>query len=89
MNMKLKRQNVRTLSLIVCTFTYLFVGAAIFDALESENEVTYTSLVVVFIPISVYYVFIYVFYLSTYLIIQCNDEKRIAVKPFLMTAMSY
>ncbi|XP_052764791.1 two pore potassium channel protein sup-9-like [Mya arenaria] len=37
--MKLKRQNVRTLSLIVCTFTYLLVGAAIFDALESENEV--------------------------------------------------
>lgn len=35
----MKRQNVRTLSLIVCTFTYLFVGAAIFDALESGNEV--------------------------------------------------
>lgn len=34
----MKRQNVRTLSLIVCTFTYLLVGAAIFDALESENE---------------------------------------------------
>lgn len=34
----MKRQNVRTLSLIVCTFTYLLVGAAIFDALESDHE---------------------------------------------------
>uniref|UniRef100_A0A0K0EAV3 Two pore potassium channel protein sup-9 n=1 Tax=Strongyloides stercoralis TaxID=6248 RepID=A0A0K0EAV3_STRER len=34
----MKRQNVRTLSLIVCTLTYLLVGAAVFDALESENE---------------------------------------------------
>ena len=34
----MKRQNIRTLSLIVCTFTYLLVGAAIFDALESEYE---------------------------------------------------
>jgi len=34
----MKRQNIRTLSLIVCTFTYLLVGAAIFDALESEHE---------------------------------------------------
>jgi potassium channel subfamily K protein 9 len=34
----MKRQNVRTLSLIVCTVTYLLVGAAVFDALESENE---------------------------------------------------
>ncbi|GAB6019418.1 hypothetical protein CHUAL_000999 [Chamberlinius hualienensis] len=34
----MKRQNIRTLSLIVCTFTYLLVGAAVFDALESENE---------------------------------------------------
>ncbi|CAG7832334.1 unnamed protein product [Allacma fusca] len=34
----MKRQNVRTLSLIVCTFTYLLVGAAIFDSLESETE---------------------------------------------------
>uniref|UniRef100_M3Y9X1 Potassium channel subfamily K member n=1 Tax=Mustela putorius furo TaxID=9669 RepID=M3Y9X1_MUSPF len=31
-------QNVRTLALIVCTFTYLLVGAAVFDALESEPE---------------------------------------------------
>ncbi|XP_060600718.1 two pore potassium channel protein sup-9-like [Ruditapes philippinarum] len=35
----MKRQNVRTLSLIVCTFTYLLVGAALFDALESRYEV--------------------------------------------------
>lgn len=36
----MKKQNVRTLSLIVCTFTYLLIGAAVFDALESgyENE---------------------------------------------------
>ncbi|XP_040017200.1 potassium channel subfamily K member 3a [Gasterosteus aculeatus] len=34
----MKRQNVRTLALIVCTFTYLIVGAAIFDALESRKE---------------------------------------------------
>lgn len=29
---------MRTLALIVCTFTYLIVGAAIFDALESRKE---------------------------------------------------
>ncbi|CAO1325075.1 unnamed protein product [Diamesa tonsa] len=34
----MKKQNIRTLSLIVCTFTYLLVGAAVFDALESETE---------------------------------------------------
>ncbi|XP_077363159.1 potassium channel subfamily K member 9 [Festucalex cinctus] len=34
----MKRQNVRTLSLIVCTLTYLLVGAAVFDALESDFE---------------------------------------------------
>ncbi|XP_066482464.1 potassium channel subfamily K member 9 [Tiliqua scincoides] len=34
----MKRQNVRTLSLIVCTLTYLLVGAAVFDALESDHE---------------------------------------------------
>lgn len=31
---------MRTLALIICTFTYLIVGAAIFDALESEKEKT-------------------------------------------------
>ncbi|XP_071510505.1 two pore potassium channel protein sup-9-like [Diadema antillarum] len=35
---KMKRQNVRTLSLIVCTFIYLLLGAAVFDALESRSE---------------------------------------------------
>ncbi|XP_072136011.1 potassium channel subfamily K member 9-like [Mobula birostris] len=34
----MKRQNVRTLSLILCMFTYLLVGAAVFDALESDFE---------------------------------------------------
>lgn len=34
----MKRQNVRTLSLVVCTFTYLLIGAAVFDALESDEE---------------------------------------------------
>lgn len=41
----MKRQNVRTLSLIVCTFTYLLVGAAVFDALESDNELAQRALV--------------------------------------------
>ncbi|CAI5684012.1 potassium channel subfamily K member 3a [Oreochromis niloticus] len=36
----MKRQNVRTLALIICTFTYLIVGAAIFDAMESQKETT-------------------------------------------------
>ena len=35
---RMRRQNVRTLSLVVCTFTYLLIGAAVFDALESEEE---------------------------------------------------
>lgn len=35
----MKKHNVRTLALIVCTFTYLLVGAAVFDALESDNEI--------------------------------------------------
>lgn len=34
----MKKQNVRTLVLIVITLTYLFVGAAIFDFFESETE---------------------------------------------------
>jgi len=34
----MKKQNVRTLSLVVCTFTYLLIGAAVFDALESDTE---------------------------------------------------
>ena len=34
----MKKQNIRTLSFIICTLTYLIVGAAIFDALESQKE---------------------------------------------------
>ncbi|XP_030623257.1 potassium channel subfamily K member 15 [Chanos chanos] len=34
----MKKQNVRTLSLILCMFSYLLVGAAVFDALESQSE---------------------------------------------------
>ncbi|KAM8947364.1 potassium channel subfamily K member 9-like isoform 1-T1 [Pelodytes ibericus] len=34
----MKKQNIRTLSLILCMFSYLLVGAAVFDALESESE---------------------------------------------------
>ncbi|KAJ1373080.1 Two pore potassium channel protein sup-9 [Parelaphostrongylus tenuis] len=41
----MKRQNIRTLSLIVCTLTYLLVGAAVFDALESDNEIQQRALV--------------------------------------------
>lgn len=35
---RMKKQNVRTLSFILCMFSYLLVGAAVFDALESESE---------------------------------------------------
>ena len=42
----MKRRNVRTLSLIVVTFTYLLIGAAIFDVLEGGyNEESYDGLV--------------------------------------------
>ncbi|XP_010877659.1 potassium channel subfamily K member 3 [Esox lucius] len=34
----MKKQNVRTLVLIVSIFTYLLVGAAVFDTLESKQE---------------------------------------------------
>ena len=34
----MKKHNKRTLSLVVLTFTYLLIGAAIFDSLESKNE---------------------------------------------------
>lgn len=34
----MKKQNIRTLSLIVCTFTYLLIGAAVFgNNLDDEN----------------------------------------------------
>jgi len=38
--MLLKKQNVRTLALILSTLTYLLVGAVIFVALESDFEET-------------------------------------------------
>ncbi|XP_041745083.2 potassium channel subfamily K member 15-like [Coregonus clupeaformis] len=34
----MKAQNIRTLSLILCMLSYLLMGAAVFDALESETE---------------------------------------------------
>ncbi|KAL0969500.1 hypothetical protein UPYG_G00228110 [Umbra pygmaea] len=34
----MKKQNVRTLALIFSIFTYLLVGAAVFDTLESKHE---------------------------------------------------
>uniref|UniRef100_A0A4W4HGK2 Potassium channel domain-containing protein n=1 Tax=Electrophorus electricus TaxID=8005 RepID=A0A4W4HGK2_ELEEL len=37
-NGKMKRQNVRTLALIICTLSYLLIGAGVFEALESKLE---------------------------------------------------
>lgn len=34
----MKRQNIRTIALLVGTLTYLVVGASIFTALESDKE---------------------------------------------------
>ena len=34
----MKKQNVRTLSLIVATLTYLLIGAAVYDSIESGME---------------------------------------------------
>ncbi|XP_059185719.1 potassium channel subfamily K member 15-like [Centropristis striata] len=34
----MKTQNIRTLSLILCIVFYLLIGAAVFDALESDSE---------------------------------------------------
>jgi len=34
----MKRQNIRSLSLVVITLTYLIIGAAVFDYVESGNE---------------------------------------------------
>jgi hypothetical protein len=34
----IKRQNIRTTSLVICTLIYLTSGAAIFDKLESKTE---------------------------------------------------
>ena len=36
---RMKKQNVRTLSLIVVTITYLLIGGAIFDSIESNEEI--------------------------------------------------
>ena len=41
----MKRRNVRTLSLVVLVFTYLLIGAAVFDALEGpHNENAFEAL---------------------------------------------
>ena len=37
----IKRQNIRTLSLVVFTLIYLLTGAAVFDKLESSTEEKY------------------------------------------------
>lgn len=34
----MRRQSVRTAALVLCILSYLLVGAAVFDALESEAE---------------------------------------------------
>ncbi|KAM6961137.1 potassium channel subfamily K member 3 [Aplochiton taeniatus] len=36
----MKRQNLRTIALIISILTYLFIGAAVFDNLESKQEKT-------------------------------------------------
>jgi hypothetical protein len=35
----MKPQNIRTISLVVVTLTYLIIGGAVFDYLESAHEV--------------------------------------------------
>ena len=41
----MKRRNVRTLSLVVVTFTYLLIGAAVFDWLEGpHNDASFKAL---------------------------------------------
>ncbi|KAK2914704.1 hypothetical protein Q8A73_005298 [Channa argus] len=37
-DLRMKTQNIRTLSLILSILFYLLLGAAVFDALESESE---------------------------------------------------
>lgn len=34
---QVQKKNIRTAALIVCTFTYLIIGACIFDALENAS----------------------------------------------------
>jgi hypothetical protein len=34
---QVQKKNIRTAALIVCTFTYLIIGACVFDALEDAR----------------------------------------------------
>ena len=34
----MKKRNIRTLALVVTVFTYLLIGAAVFDALEGPHN---------------------------------------------------
>jgi hypothetical protein len=34
---QVQKKNIRTAALIVCTFTYLIIGACVFDALENAH----------------------------------------------------
>ncbi|CAF0975720.1 unnamed protein product [Adineta ricciae] len=34
---QVQKKNIRTAALIVCTFTYLIIGACVFDALEDAS----------------------------------------------------
>ena len=36
---QVQKKNIRTAALIVCTFTYLIIGACIFDALEDAPSI--------------------------------------------------
>ncbi len=36
---QVQKKNIRTGALIVCTFTYLIIGACIFDALEDAPSI--------------------------------------------------
>ena len=50
----MKKQNVRTLSLIVATITYLLIGAAIFDRFANTNTNTITYLLIGIVAKSVF-----------------------------------
>jgi hypothetical protein len=36
---QVQKKNIRTSALIVCTFTYLIIGACVFDALEDAPSI--------------------------------------------------
>lgn len=36
---QVQKKNIRTAALIVCTFTYLIIGACVFDALENAPSI--------------------------------------------------